>query len=83
MGGQTAAGTVTETSVGYVLTKLDRAETLGAERERARDRIERLNTYFETWRSGDEYDREAITHVMACAAHFPGAFLRDSRQTWS
>jgi hypothetical protein len=40
-------------------------------------RVEKLNAYFETWRSGDTYDREAITHVMACAAHFPGAFLAD------
>jgi hypothetical protein len=41
------------------------------------DRIARLNASFERWRSGDEYDREAITWVMACAAHLPGAFLRD------
>lgn len=40
------------------------------------ERVERLNAYFETWRSGDEYDTEAITHVMACAAHLPGAFLK-------
>lgn len=40
------------------------------------DRVERLNRYFETWRSGDEYDTEAITHVMACSSHFPGALLR-------
>lgn len=39
-------------------------------------RVERLNSYFESYRSGDEYDREAITHVMACSSHFPGAFLR-------
>ena len=39
------------------------------------ERVERLNAHFETWRSGDEYDTEAITHVMACAAHLPGAFL--------
>lgn len=41
------------------------------------DRVVRLNAYFENYRSGDEYDREAITHVMACASHFPGAFLRE------
>src|SRR3954469_21506188 len=34
----------------------------------------RINTFFEQWRSGDEYDREAITWVMACVSHFPGAF---------
>lgn len=40
------------------------------------ERVERLNSYFETYRSGDEYDREAITHVMACSSHLPGALLR-------
>lgn len=30
---------------------------------------------FRYLRSGDEYDREAITHVMACTSHFPGLFL--------
>jgi len=30
------------------------------------------------WRSGDEYDREAIAWVMACTSHFPGAFLRSN-----
>ena len=39
------------------------------------ERVERLNAYFEAWRSGDEYDREAITWVMACTSHLPGAFL--------
>jgi hypothetical protein len=38
--------------------------------------VVRLNAYFETYRSGDEYDREAITHVMACSAHFPGYLLQ-------
>lgn len=38
-------------------------------------RVERLNSYFEDYRSGDEYDREAITHVMACTSRFPGAFI--------
>jgi hypothetical protein len=40
------------------------------------DRVDKLNAFFETYRSGDEYDREAITHVMACTSHFPGEFLR-------
>ena len=46
------------------------------------ERAERLNAYFEAYRSGDEYDTEAITHVMACTSHFPGAFLSqpDDRQ---
>ncbi len=35
-------------------------------------RVSQLNTYFEEYRSGDEYDRAAITHVMACNSHFPG-----------
>jgi hypothetical protein len=38
-------------------------------------RVGRLLDHFEHWRSGDEYDREAITWVMACTAHLPGAFL--------
>ena len=39
------------------------------------ERVDELNACFEQWRSGDEYDREAITWVMACTAHLPGAFL--------
>ena len=39
------------------------------------ERVGRLNDYFESYRSGDEYDREAITWVMACSSHFPGALL--------
>jgi hypothetical protein len=39
------------------------------------ERVERLNAFFEGWRSGDEYDREAITWVMACTSHLPGASL--------
>ncbi len=42
-------------------------------------RVERLNAFFEDYRSGDEYDRAAITHVMACNAHFPGYLIRDYR----
>jgi hypothetical protein len=40
------------------------------------ERVQLLNDYFEHYRSADEYDREAITHVMACSAHFPGHLLR-------
>ena len=40
------------------------------------DRVEKLHAFFRTYRSGDEYDREAITHVMACTSHFPGEFIR-------
>ncbi len=41
------------------------------------ERVRQLNDYFEAYRSGDEYDRDAITHVMACSSHFPGYMLRD------
>jgi hypothetical protein len=40
------------------------------------ERVGRLNDFFTTYRSGDEYDREAITHVMACASRLPGAWVR-------
>jgi hypothetical protein len=40
------------------------------------DRVTRLNRYFDRYRSGDEYDRDAITHVMACSSHFPGYLIR-------
>jgi hypothetical protein len=43
------------------------------------ERVTRLHAFFESYRSGDEYDREAITHVMACSAHFPGFLLRSFR----
>jgi hypothetical protein len=41
------------------------------------ERVRRLNAFFETYRAGDEYDRAAITHVMACSSHFPGCLLRN------
>lgn len=41
------------------------------------ERVRRLNAFFETYRSGDEYDREAITHVMACSSHFSGYLVKD------
>jgi hypothetical protein len=44
--------------------------------QRHPDRVDRINKFFEAYRSGDEYDRAAITHVMACTSHFPGEFLR-------
>ena len=40
------------------------------------ERIRVLNGFFETYRSGDAYDRDAITHVMACSSHFPGYLVR-------
>jgi hypothetical protein len=39
------------------------------------ERVQTLHDFFATYRSGDEYDREAITHVMACSAYFPDGFL--------
>ena len=39
------------------------------------DRVRRLTAFFDSYRSGDEYDTNAITHVMACASRFPGCFL--------
>ncbi len=44
------------------------------------ERVAALNAYFDTYRSGDEYDRNAITHVMACNSHFPGLLLSEARQ---
>jgi hypothetical protein len=41
-----------------------------------KDRVERLHHFFETYRAGDAYDTDAITHVMACCAHLPGDWLR-------
>ena len=39
------------------------------------ERVMRLNSFFNHYQSGDEYDREAITHVMACSSHFPGYLI--------
>jgi hypothetical protein len=38
-------------------------------------RVQHLNAFFGSYRSGDEYDTSAITHVMACTSHWPGRFL--------
>lgn len=38
-------------------------------------RVYALSRYFDSYQSGDEYDTNAITHVMACTSHFPGQFL--------
>jgi hypothetical protein len=43
------------------------------------DRVDRLNAFFEDWRSGDDYDRDAITWVMACTSHLPGVFVERSK----
>jgi hypothetical protein len=39
------------------------------------ERVRQLNEFFTHYRSGDEYDRNAITHVMGCASHFPGELI--------
>jgi len=43
--------------------------------ERWPERVARLNSFFETYRSGDAYDTDAITHVMGCVSSFPGEFI--------
>ena len=43
------------------------------------ERVKRVNAFFTDYRSGDEYDFNAITHVMECTSHFPGLFLTDYR----
>jgi hypothetical protein len=42
------------------------------------ERVQRLTAFFTRYRSGDHYDRDAITHVMACASRFPGDLLRSA-----
>jgi hypothetical protein len=40
------------------------------------DRVARVNHFFGKYRSGDDYDTSAITHVMACVSHFPGEMIQ-------
>ena len=40
------------------------------------DRVARLSAFFDAYRSGTSYDRDAITHVMACTSRLPGLFVR-------
>lgn len=42
------------------------------------ERVGQLNEFFARYRSGDEYDRNAITHVMGCASLFPGDLIRSA-----
>jgi hypothetical protein len=42
------------------------------------DRVDRLHAFFAQYSSHDEYDRNAITHVMECCAHVPGLLLADA-----
>ncbi len=43
------------------------------------ERVAQLNMFFDHYRSGDDYDRAAITHVMACSSHFPGYLIQERR----
>jgi hypothetical protein len=45
----------------------------------ALDRVDRLHGFFAGYRSGDTYDIDAITHVMACASHFPGELIGNEK----
>ena len=42
------------------------------------ERVRALQRFFATYRSNDEYDRNAITHVMACSSRSPGKLIRRS-----
>lgn len=44
------------------------------------DHVDRLNQFFQTYRSGDEYDTNAITHVMSCTSHYPGEFIPETEE---
>jgi hypothetical protein len=39
------------------------------------ERVRALQRFFATYWSNDEYDRNGITHVMACASSFPGRLI--------
>jgi hypothetical protein len=39
------------------------------------ERVERVNGFFSSYRSGDHYDTDAITHVMGCSSLFPGRLI--------
>ena len=41
------------------------------------DRTEHLNQFFDSYRSDDEYDSNAITHVMAHCSCLPGNLLSE------
>ena len=40
------------------------------------DRVEKLNNFFDGYKSHDEYDLKAITHVMHLNSLFPGVMLK-------
>ncbi len=39
------------------------------------DNVTKLNTFFENYKSHDEYDRDAITHVMHLNSILPGVLI--------
>jgi hypothetical protein len=45
------------------------------------ERVRALQRYFVTYRSNDEYDRDAITHVMACSSLLPGKLIQRGSQS--
>lgn len=44
-------------------------------------RVDAILRCFDAYRSHDEYDRDAITHVMGCVARLPGPFLAAGTDT--
>ncbi len=40
------------------------------------EKVNKLNNFFETYKSGDEYDMEAITHVMHLNSLLPGVLIK-------
>jgi len=39
------------------------------------ERVNKVNAFFESYKSQDEYDTDAITHVMHLNSLFPGVFV--------
>lgn len=44
------------------------------------DRVTKMQTFFENFKSNDKYDTDAITHVMYCNSVFPGVLLPEESQ---
>lgn len=45
------------------------------------ERVAKLNRFFASYRSDDEYDQNAITHVMNCSSWFPGGLIHRTYRT--
>jgi hypothetical protein len=65
------------TDVKFAFTNYGVSIGLQAVRAHA-ERVQQLNRFFNTYRSHDAYDRDAITHVMRCCSLFPGELLESS-----